>query len=157
MVGAFAALYIGGDTAANRQQVIDAQSLDDALFNPAGFTTGTLITSLGQYSGEGAGRSLDTGLGDVFGVYDYACCGPITRFDAANAIDDLWMRTSGVTGETVWDLARISHPPSAADAERRAVTGRTRSARLDIPSSMPASLCTACSPSRFPRPRDEHG
>jgi len=48
-------------------------------------------------------------------------------------------------------LARTSHTPSAAAAERRAVTGRTRSSRLDIPSRMPASLCTACGPARTAR------
>ena len=39
------------------------------------------------------------------GGYDYVCCGPAaTRFAAANAIDDHWMQTGGVIGDTVWDL-----------------------------------------------------
>jgi len=53
---------------------------------------------------------------------------------------------------TVEDLTRISRTPSAADAETHAVTGRTRSSRLDVPSTTPALLFTACGPSR----RDFH-
>jgi len=44
--------------------------------------------------------------------------------------------------------ARIFHLLAAADAETRAVTGGTRSARLDMPSSVPSPLSTACCPSR---------
>ena len=63
--------------------------LDDGLFNPAGFVTGTLVTKVGQYSGQGGGTSLDTGLGDPFGVFDYTCCGPAaSRFTAANLTFD---------------------------------------------------------------------
>jgi hypothetical protein len=100
-VGTFAQLFFGSNTATTRQQVVDQKLLDDGIFNSAGYLTGTLIHSVGQYSGQGGGTSLDsTGTG----VYDYVCCGPNTRFDAANAIDDQWMQTSGVIGETVWDL-----------------------------------------------------
>jgi hypothetical protein len=101
-VGTFAALYYGSDTPANRQLVVDNQLLDDGIFDPTGFIASTLITSVGQYAGQGGGTSLDlTGTG----TYDYTCCGlPATRFDAANAIDEHWMQTSGVIGETVWDL-----------------------------------------------------
>ena len=102
-VGTFAQLYFGANTLANRQAVINNGLLDDGLFNSAGFITGTLITSVGQYSGQGGGTSLDTGLVDAFGVFDYACCGG-SRFTAANGIDNQWMQTSGVIGETVWDL-----------------------------------------------------
>jgi hypothetical protein len=101
-VGTFAALYYGSDTLANRQLVVDNQLLDDGIFDPTDFIPSTLIISVGQYSGQGGGTSLDlTGTGS----YDYVCCGaPATRFDAANAIDEHWMQTSGVIGETVWDL-----------------------------------------------------
>jgi len=101
-VGTFAQLYYGSNTAANRQLVVDNQLLDDGIFDATGYLTGTLITSVGQYSSQGGGTSLDlTGTGG----YDYTCCGAAgTRFDAANAIDNLWMQTSGVIGETVWDL-----------------------------------------------------
>jgi hypothetical protein len=101
-VGTFAQLYYGADILANRQLVVDNKLLDDGLFSLGGFIPGTLITSIGQYSGQGGGTSLDsTGTGS----YDYTCCGPASsRFDAANDIDDQWMQTSGVVGETVWDL-----------------------------------------------------
>ena len=104
-VGTFSQLYSGANTLANRQAVIANGLLDDGLFNPTGFITGTLVTSVGQYSGQGGGTSLDTGLGDAFGVFDYTCCGlAASRFTAANAIDNQWMQTSGVIGETMWDL-----------------------------------------------------
>lgn len=101
-VGTFSQLYYGSNTLVNRQLVVTNQLLDDGIFNAAGFTTGTLITSVGQYSGQGGGTSLDlTGTGS----YAYTCCGPAaSRFTAANAIDNQWMQTSGVVGETVWDL-----------------------------------------------------
>ncbi len=101
-VGTFAQLYYGSNTAANRQLVVDNKLLDDSIFNPAGYVASTLITSVGAYSGQGAGTSTDlTGVGG----YAYTCCGAAaSRFTAANAIDNLWMQTSGVIGETVWDL-----------------------------------------------------
>lgn len=101
-VGTFAELYYGADTPANRQLVVDNKLLDDGLFSTAGFIAGTLITSIGQYSSQGGGTSLDsTGTGS----YAYSCCGSAaSRFDAANSIDNQWMQTSGVIGETVWDL-----------------------------------------------------
>jgi hypothetical protein len=101
-VGTFAELYYGSNTLANRQLVVDNKLLDDGLFSLTGFVAATLITSIGQYSGQGGGTSLDnTGTGS----YNYTCCGAAgTRFDAANSIDNQWMQTSGVVGETVWDL-----------------------------------------------------
>lgn len=101
-VGTFAQLYYGSNTLANRQLVVTNQLLDDGVFNSAGFLTGTLIHSVGQYSGQGGGTSLDT---TGTGSYAYTCCGAAaTRFAAANAIDNQWMQTSGVVGQTVWDL-----------------------------------------------------
>ena len=101
-VGTFATLYFGANNATTRQQVVDAGLLDDGLFNPFGYSAGTLITSVGEFSGQGGGTSLDlTGTGS----FDYVCCGAAaTRFAAANAIDNQWMQTSGVVGETVFDL-----------------------------------------------------
>ena len=101
-VGTFAQLFFSANTAATRQQVIDGKLLDDGIFNSAGYLTGTLIHSVGQYSNQGGGTSTDsTGTGS----YGYVCCGAAaTRFDAANAIDNQWLQTSGVIGETVWDL-----------------------------------------------------
>lgn len=104
-VGTFATLYYGSNTLANRQLVINNQLLDDGLFNPAGFVAGSLITSVGQYSGQGGGTSLDGNGPDAHdGTYNYVCCGPLTRFQAADAIDQHWMQTSDVIGQTVWDL-----------------------------------------------------
>lgn len=101
-VGTFAALYYGSDTLANRQLVVNNQLLDDGIFNTAGYVASSLITSVGQYSGQGGGTSTDvTGTGG----YAYTCCGPtVSRFAAGNAIDNQWLQTSGVVGETVWDL-----------------------------------------------------
>ena len=101
-VGTFAQLYYGSDTLENRQKVVDNKMLDDGVFDATGYVASKLITSIGQYSNQGGGTSTDlTGTGG----YDYTCCGaPSTRFDAANAIDNQWMQTSGVVGETVWDL-----------------------------------------------------
>ncbi len=101
-VGTFAALYYGSDTPANRQLVVDNKLLDDGIFDTTGFIAGTLITSVGDFSGQGGGTSQDsTGTGS----YAYTCCGSAaSRFDAANAIDDQWMQTGGVVGNTVWDL-----------------------------------------------------
>lgn len=101
-VGTFATLYYGSNTLANRQLVVNNQLLDDGIFNTTGYVASTLITSIGQYSGQGGGASTDsTGTGG----FGYTCCGPaVSRFAAANVIDNLWMQTSGVIGQTVWDL-----------------------------------------------------
>lgn len=101
-VGTFAQLYYGADTLANRQLVVANKLLDDGVFDPTGYTESSLVRSVGQYSGQGGGVSFDlTGTGG----YDYSCCGEAsTRFEAANHIDNQWMQTSGVVGETVWDL-----------------------------------------------------
>ena len=99
-VGTFAQLYYGANNATNRAQVVSNQLLDDGLFSSAGYLAGTLIHSVGQYSGQGGGTSLDTtGTGD----FGYTCCS-VNKFVAANAIDQHWIQTSGVIGETVWDL-----------------------------------------------------
>lgn len=101
-VGTFAQLYYGSNTLANRQQVVNNQLLDDGLFDTTGFIAGTLITSIGQYSNQGGGTSSDlTGTGSLA----YTCCGPAaSRFAAGSGIDEHWLQTSGVVGETVWDL-----------------------------------------------------
>ena len=52
-VGTFAQLYYGSNTLANRQLVIANGLLDDGIFNPTGFTASNLITSVGQYAGQG--------------------------------------------------------------------------------------------------------
>ncbi len=97
-VGTFAALYYGSDTAANRQLVVDNQLLDDGLINTAGWLAGTLITAVGTGSG---GFSTDDGDG-VGDPYAYMIGG--TAAQNANAIDNRWIQTSGVIGQTVFDL-----------------------------------------------------
>ena len=95
-VGTFAQLYFGADTPANRQLVIDAALLDDGLFNAIG-TPGLLISSVGIAN---CGASLDsTGTGSL--AYTIGCS---SYEDAANGIDEKWIQTSGVVGQTVWDL-----------------------------------------------------
>lgn len=101
-VGTFAQLYYGSNTLATRQLVVTNQLLDDGIFDTTGYLAGTLVTSVGQYSGQGGGTSTDlTGTGG----FAYTCCGSAaSRFAAGNAIDNQWLQTSGVIGETVWDL-----------------------------------------------------
>ena len=44
------------------------------------------------------------------------------------------------------DLARISHHPPAADADKRVVPGRTPAGRLDVVSTTPAPTSGPCTP-----------
>lgn len=98
-VGTFAGLYYGSDTLANRQHVVDNQLLDDGLFNSAGFLAGSLVSNAWSNGSVSTGSSTDsTGTGS----YDYVLGG--NAFTAANGIDNLWLQTSGVVGQTVWDL-----------------------------------------------------
>ena len=101
-VGTFATLYYGSNSAATRQLVVDNKLLDDGIFDATGSVASSLVKSIGQYSGQGGGTSSDT---TGTGGYAYGCCGSAaSRFTAANAIDNQWLQTSGVVGETVWDL-----------------------------------------------------
>src|SRR5262245_18606048 len=68
-VGTFAQLYYWSDTAATRQQVVDAQLLDDGIFDPTGYLAATLLPTpwaLGtggsgnHNAGADRGYSLDT-------------------------------------------------------------------------------------------------
>jgi hypothetical protein len=95
-VGTFAQLFFGADTLANRQLVIDQGLLDDGLFNAAG-TPGNLIGTTGIAS---CGTSLDTtGTGSL--AYTVGCS---SFADAGSAVDAKWIQSSGVVGQTVWDL-----------------------------------------------------
>ena len=95
-VGTFAQLYFGSDTLANRQLVIDRGLLNDGLFNAVG-TEGNLISEVGLSS---CGTSLDTtGTGSL--AYTLGCS---SFADAADGIDAKWIQSSGVIGQTVWDL-----------------------------------------------------
>ncbi len=104
-VGTFANLYYGSNTPANRQTVIDNELLDDGIFNPTGFTTASLLsTSWSNASGAGGckGTSHDlTGTGN----YAYTCTGGSGSVATyANTIDNLWFQSSGIIGDTVFDM-----------------------------------------------------
>lgn len=97
-VGTFADLYYGSNTLANRQLVVDNQLLDDGIFDATGYIAGTLYSAGG--SGGCIGMSYDTtGTGDL----GYGCTSNSIA-SHANAIDNLWFQTSGIVGETVFDL-----------------------------------------------------
>jgi hypothetical protein len=100
-VGTFANLFYGSNTLANRQLVVDNKLLDDSNFNATGFSSATLIKSIGVSS---SGRSLDqpNSSDGNDSTYNYVLGGSIAA--AANSIDDLWIQTTNVVGNTVWDL-----------------------------------------------------
>ena len=103
-VGTFAALYHGSDTLANRQQVVADQLLDDGIFNAAGYTAATLLSTPWANGSVGKGMSFDTtGTGD-FGYGGTA----FNTFQAANGIDQHWIQSSGTIGDTVFDLGAPS-------------------------------------------------
>jgi len=100
-VGTFAALYFGSNTPANRQLVVDNNLLDDGIFDSTGFTAASLMPTAWTGSGGGClGVSQDTtGTGSLA----YGCTGT-SIFDQANSIDNRWFQSSGVVGQTVFDL-----------------------------------------------------
>jgi len=97
-VGTFANLYFGADNATTRQQVIDAQLLDDGIFDTTGYSAATLISPGG--TGGCLGTSFDT---SGTGSYAYSCNNSDV-YATANSIDNTWFQTSGVVGNTVFDL-----------------------------------------------------
>ncbi len=97
-VGTFAQLYFGSNSTTTRQQVIDAGLLDDGRINTAGWVSGTLISATNTGTG---GFSTDDGDG-IGDPYAYGLGGNV--FTNANAVDNLWIQTSGTIGHTVWDL-----------------------------------------------------
>ena len=104
-VGTFAALYHGTDTLANRQLVVDDGLLDDSVFTFAGATAATLVATPWALAGAGRGESFDsTGTGS----YDYGGTAADT-FGAANVIDNKWIQSSGLIGDTVFDLGAASY------------------------------------------------
>lgn len=84
------------------QQVIDNQLLDDGIFDTTGFTAAALVhTPWADAGGGGCGQSFAVGV--------WAGCGAgLTNFDAANGIDDLWIQTSNIIGNAIWDLGAPS-------------------------------------------------
>lgn len=92
-VSTFAGLY-----SKTNQQIVDSGLLDDGIFNTAGYSAATLLSAGG--GGGCLGTSFDlTGTGDL----GYACNGSSVATQA-NGIDNLWFQTSGVVGQTVFDL-----------------------------------------------------
>ncbi len=101
-VGTFANLYYGSDTPATRQQVITNGLLDDGIFDTTGFVQSTLLPTAWANANTATGFSHDlTGVGG----YDYTTPG-LSTFAAANAIDNHWIQSSGVVGDTVFDFGR---------------------------------------------------
>lgn len=108
-VGTFAQLYHGADNAANRQQVIDDQLLDDGNFDSTGYVSGQII----KYNGSAVAGPLAGATGTSFdqpgvsdandGTYNYGT-GSGDVGPAANAVDAHWIQTDNVVGNTVWDL-----------------------------------------------------
>jgi len=88
----------------------------------------------------------------AFCAIDFAAWVDI-RIPAEHARTQAWY--ARVAARPSARVARISHTCSAAAAERRAVTGRARLARLDIPSSMPSPRSARPVTPVFSRPRDE--
>ncbi len=102
-VGTFADLYYGSNTLANRQSVVDNKLLDDGIFNSTGYAAASLMStpwSTAAGAGRCKGTSYDTtGTGNL----SYGCK-TASVFTNANGIDNLWFQSSGIVGETVFDL-----------------------------------------------------
>jgi len=96
-VGTFAQLYFGANNATTRQQVIDAGLLDDDIFDPTGFITGTLVQTTGVGS-----AGFSTGQAGDADPYAYSIGGGAVA--AGSAIDEKWIQTDNVVGHAVWDL-----------------------------------------------------
>ncbi len=102
-VGTFTALYYGSDTPANRAQLIADQLLDDGVFGFAGATPATLVSNTWSNGPVSTGYSTGVGNGD----YSYSSPGA-SSFVAANGVDEKWIQTSGIIGDTVFDLGALS-------------------------------------------------
>lgn len=110
-VGTFAQLYYGADNATNRGLVVSNQLLDDSYFNASGYTGASLI----RYNGSNpATTSYSYGISqdqpnvvDGFdGSFSYTW-GPNSANGAAigaNSIDQNWIQTDNVIGNTVFDM-----------------------------------------------------
>lgn len=100
-VGTFAQAVYGSNTAANRQQVVDDQLLDDGTFNTSG-------VGFGSYYGNNLGCS---GYSYADGTYGYSCGSePLSTYTSrANDLDWEWIQDTGNGGSSwtqgnVWDL-----------------------------------------------------
>ena len=112
-VGTFAQLYFGADTQANRQKVVDNKLLDAGNFDAAGYVAGSLIkyngttinggiaATLGTYGSSRDQTNVNNGADQ--GTYNYDYNGIGAKFGGDN-IDQHWIQTDNVIGNTVWDL-----------------------------------------------------
>lgn len=103
-VGTFAQLYYGANTAATRQQVIDNKLLDDGIFDPTGSTAAPLIQANGVNS---TGVSFDTD-GTTPDPYAYGNINVHSATTAGSAVDNIWLQTSNVLGDAIWDLGALA-------------------------------------------------
>lgn len=106
-IGTFAGLFYGSDTLANRQLVVTNQLMDDAWFDPTGYSAGTMIKYNGGAPTNGNyGTSLDqanVNNGVNQGTYNYIYTG-VGANVGGNAIDQHWIQTDNVIGNSIWDL-----------------------------------------------------
>lgn len=105
-VGTFANLLYGSNTATTRQQVIDAQILDEGTFN-------TTNVGFGTYYGNNLGCS---GFSYADGTYNYWCGGEsLSTYSArGNDLDWQWLQDTGDGGTSwtqgnVWDLGGLAN------------------------------------------------
>lgn len=99
-VGTFAQLYFGSDTAANRQQVVNKQMLDDSYFNASGYSAASMVKF------NGLNPNTNGSYGTSFltpNSYGYTCCAG-NAATGGNSIDNLWIQVDNVIGNSVWDL-----------------------------------------------------
>lgn len=112
-VGTFAQLYYGADNAATRSQVVADQLLDDSYFDATGYTGATLVRHNGRDPATFAYRygfsidqpNVDNGL--FQGGFNYSLTRDYEYGDssfAANSIDQYWIQTDNVIGNTIFDM-----------------------------------------------------
>jgi len=110
-VGTFAGLFYGVDNLANRTLVVNSNLLDDANFNPTGYTQGSLVkyngTNVIATPGFGSyGTSLDQpGIVNpgIDGTYAYSYSGVGAKF-GGDFVDQHWIQTNNTVGASIWDL-----------------------------------------------------
>jgi RHS repeat-associated protein len=95
-IGSFAALYYGENSELNRNRLVSEKVLDDGTINLKDAFSATLIA----HPGISSGFSTDlTGTGS----FDWAGGGASAE-EAANFVDNQWVQTSGLIGQTVFEL-----------------------------------------------------
>jgi hypothetical protein len=105
-VGTFAQLFFGSNTAATRQQVIDAGLLDDGIFNTGSATGAAMISAVGVAA---SGYSFHLGGPTPPDPYGYTIPSPLGVIGAGSAVDNHWVQTDNIVGHSVWDLGAPSN------------------------------------------------